>query len=321
MEKIDKKDKILLYELRRNCRQPYSRLAKAAKLSKQMVQYRVSRLVRLGILDGTVLAMDAGRLGFQNYAVYFQWGDDSPKESFVKDVMNDATTRYAAESSGRVDFIVSFFARNPLEFQQVWDKYVSKYGAAIRSHSIYISTEHRAFERTGLLGEKPSKEREVFLGSAGEPVKTDDSDRNIVKALAKTPRASIVSIANTCSLAPDTVKSRLKRLEKSGLIQGYAWLYNPETLGLRMYELLLSLRGMDSRKWEELRAYCQSNSKITYFIRSIGAFDADIIFEVGDDSEFYEELHKLRKLFSIHIHDFDVVKILKEHKFSYAPFL
>ncbi|HID72540.1 TPA: winged helix-turn-helix transcriptional regulator [Candidatus Micrarchaeota archaeon] len=321
MEKIDKKDKILLYELRRNCRQPYSRLAKAAKLSKQMVQYRINRLVKLGVLDSTALAIDAGRLGYQNYGVYFQWGDDTLQDSFVKDIINDPKIRYAAESSGRVDFIVSFYARNPLEFQQMWDGYVSKYGSALRSHSIYVSTENRSFERTRLISARKGKERDVFLGSAGELVEIDDSDMKILKVLSHNARASIISIAKKCALSPDTVKSRMRRMEKSGLIQGYAWLYNPTPLGLGMYELLLSLRGMDSKKWDELRAHCRSNPKITYFIRSIGAFDADIVFEVRDDSEFYEELHKLRKLFSIHIHDFDVAKILKEHKFSYAPFL
>lgn len=322
MEKIDKKDKKLIYELRRNCRQTYSQLAKSVGISKQMVQYRINRLVQLGVLiRERILVIDAGRLGYYNYGIYFQWDDASYKDSFVKDLSKDPNVRYAAECSGKIDFVVSFYAKSPLEFQSTWDSYLAKYGVPIKSHFISVSTENRAFDKTYLIGGEHKKRKELFLGSAGEMTKVDESDRAILKVLAADSRASIVSISKKCKVAPDTVKSRIKRMEKEGLIQGYAWGYSLKHLGVNLYELLLSLTNMDSKKWEELRSYCRSNPSVTYFIRSIGAFDVDVVFEVKDDAEFDVQLHKLRKLFSRNIHDFEIVKIVKEHQFRYAPFL
>lgn len=321
MEKIDKKDRILLYELRRDCRQPYSRLAKAAGISKQMVHYRIARLVRLGVLETPSLAIDAGRLGYQNYGIYVQLEDYSRKDALVGELVKDQVSRYIAEGSGKADLIISLFAKTPLEFQQNWDHYLSRYGAAIRSHAICVSTENLSFARSFLSGGTERTRKAVFLGSAGEPVSIDAHDIAILKALAHNSRASIVSVAKSCGITPETVKSRMRRMEKAGLIQGYGWLYNPGPLGLGFYELLLSLRNMDSAKWGELREYCRSNPKISYFIRSIGAFDADLVFEVASDDEFHDGLRDLRSLFSSHIHDFEIVKVVREHKFSYAPFL
>lgn len=321
MEKIDKKDKKLIYELRRNCRQTYSRLSKSVGLSKQMIQYRINRLVRLGMLQKPIAAIDAGRLGYQNYGVYFQWEDDSRKDSFVEEILTDTTVRYAAESSGRTDFVISFYAKRPAVFQRIWDRYTAKYGTAIRSHSIHVSTENRAFDKSYLIGSQPRKENEIFLGSGEKTVGIDENDMSILKELTRNCRASIISIARRCGLSPDTVKSRIKRMEKEGLIQGYVWEPDLGAIGITSYELLLSLTNMDQKRWGELRSYCRSNPNITYFIRSIGKFDVTVIFEVDNDAEFDTRLHKLRKLFSRNIHDFEIVKIVKEHRFKYAPFL
>ncbi len=322
MVKIDKKDKRLIYELRRNCRQTYSQLAKSLGVSKQMAQYRINRLAKVGVLTkNRILVIDAGRLGYYNYGVYFQWNDVSYKDSFVNDLSKDPSVRYAAECSGRVDFVVSFYARSPLEFQSVWDRYLAKYGVPIKSHSISVSTENRAFDKTYLIETEKKEREEAFLGTVGETTEADELDLAILKALAADSRASIVSISKKCKIAPDTVKSRIKRMEKEGLIQGYAWSYDLKLVGVNLYELLLSLTNMDSGKWDELRSYCRSNPHVTYFIRSIGAFDVDIVFEVKSDEEFDNELHMLRKLFSNNIHDFEIVKITKEHQFKYAPFL
>jgi len=317
---IDKHDCKLLHELRMNCRQSNTQLAKSTGLSKQRVNYRINRLVREGVLDGKVLRIDAGRLGYHNYGVYFQWDDDAVKDHFVKDLLMDRFARYAAECSGRIDFVVSFYAKTPTEFRNMWDRYSARYGASIRRHFIYVSTENRAFDKAYLLNE-PGKRTESFLGSPEVLVDIDEVDTAILKVLEKDCKTSIISIAKSCSIVPETVKQRIRRMEGTGLIQGYGWLFNKEPLNLSIYEVLLSLRNMNPAVWVELLAYCRSNPNIVYYIRSIGSHDLDIVFEVGSDMDFDRQLHNLRKRFAANIQEFEIVKIVKEHLFRYAPFL
>ncbi len=318
MLKIDKYDRKLLFELWRNCRQPDSRLAKATGISKQRVHYRIGRLVRMGILGDKVLRVDAGRLGYHNYGVYLQWDDVSVKEAFIAEVTADPSVRYAAECSGRVDFVVSFYARNPLEFQRIWDRYASKYGAAMRAHSIHLATENRAFDKSYLVGNVEDRS-ESFLGSPEKTVVMDGTDKKVLLALQRDCRAPVVSIAEACSIAPETVRARIKRMEKEALIWGYGWIFSTQKAGILLYELLLSLRNMDSRAWDALLAYCRSNPNITYYIRSIGSYDADLIFEVSSDSDFDSQLDRLKKRLGRNIHDFEIAKITREHRFTYLP--
>lgn len=321
MERIDNKDMKLIFELRKNCRQTYSNLAKSVGVSKQLIQYKINRLTELGILVNKILAIDAGKIDYQNYGVYLQWDDETIKDAFVNEVVKDKNIRYAADGRGEVDFIVSFYARNPVEFQQMWDKYVSKYGSSMRSHSIHASTELRNFEKSYLIGSIQLEEKEPFLGSTDKKIEIDDTDISILRTLNDDARASILSISKKCNLAPDTVKSRIKSMESSGLIQGYLWLFDLKALDVKLYEVLFSLKNMDVKTWNKLLSYCRTNPNITMIIRYIGEFDVSIIFEVKEDNIFDKEFHELRRTFSKNVHRFEIIKVLKEYIFRYAPFL
>ena len=62
--KLDLKDKKLLYELDMHARQPNSQLAKKVGLSKQAVQYRISRLQEKGIIKGFYPVINVPKLSY-----------------------------------------------------------------------------------------------------------------------------------------------------------------------------------------------------------------------------------------------------------------
>jgi len=317
MEKIDKKDRILLHELSKNCRQSYAALARKAGVSKQMAHYRIKRLIRLKILKDTLLTIDVGKLGYQNYAVYFQWGNRKMEQEFIGELLACNSIRYAADGSGKINFVVTFNAKNPMEFQKMWDGIVSKYEGVIRVYSIQVITEYHGFESCAISGNQNTKTKESCLVSGESRVVIDGPDKKILKVLTEDARASIVSIANNTGLSPDTVKSRTKRMEDEGLIQGYGWIYDLKAVGLRWYEIPLSLSNMTRETWDSLCNYCRSNPNIILFVRSIGKFEIMILFEVKDDAEFDVELTKLFNLYSKNIRDFEIMKVDNIYKFQF----
>ncbi|MEM3458129.1 MAG: Lrp/AsnC family transcriptional regulator [Candidatus Bathyarchaeia archaeon] len=62
----------------------------------------------------------------------------------------------------------------------------------------------------------------------------DETDVKILKALTSDARLSSRQIANQCDISIGTVLSRIKRMEKEGIIKGYSALLDHEKLG---YEL------------------------------------------------------------------------------------
>lgn len=317
MEKIDKKDRILIYELSNNCRQSFSSLAKKAGISKQMVHYRVSRLIRLKILRETLLTIDVGKLGYQNYVVYFQWNKRQYEKEFVGELMKCPSIRYASGGTGKINFVVTFNAKSPMEFQKTWDDILSRYEGAIKVYSIQVITEYRNFESCGIIGGQDRDPEGSCLITGEKRVSVDDLDRRILKILCDNARAPLVSIATETGSSPDTVKGRIRRMEDEGLIQAYQWLYNLKAVGLRWYEVPISLTNMTKETWGSLYRYCKSNPRIVLYVRSIGKFEVMVLFEVSDDSEFDSEINKLHGLFSENIRDFEIMKVDDIYKFRF----
>jgi Lrp/AsnC family transcriptional regulator, leucine-responsive regulatory protein len=317
MEKIDKRDRILLYELSKNCRQSYSTLAKKAGISKQMVHYRVNRLIKLKILRETLLTVDVGKLGYLNYVIYFQWNSRQREKELIAELLKNTSIRYASDGTGKINFVVTFNARSPMEFQRMWDSILSRYAGAIRVYSIQAITEYRGFESSAIVGGEEREAEGSCLITGEKRVSVDELDKRILKVLCDNARAPLADIASKARSSPDTVRGRMRRMEDEGLIQAYQWMYDLRAVGLRWYEVPVSLADMTKEAWDSLYGYCRSNPRIILFVRSIGKFDLMVLFEVGDDAEFDSEIKMLHERFSKNIRDFDIMKVENIYKFRF----
>src|ERR1043166_2076186 len=62
----------------------------------------------------------------------------------------------------------------------------------------------------------------------------DDKDRAILKILQQNARTSNAEIARQLGMAPSAILERIRRLEASGVIQGYEARIDPEALGYHL---------------------------------------------------------------------------------------
>ena len=60
----------------------------------------------------------------------------------------------------------------------------------------------------------------------------DAVDIRILEALVKDARVSVAELARLVGLSPPSVSERIRRLEESGVIEGYSATINPKALGL-----------------------------------------------------------------------------------------
>ncbi|CQD06635.1 Lrp/AsnC family transcriptional regulator [Mycobacterium europaeum] len=67
----------------------------------------------------------------------------------------------------------------------------------------------------------------------------DDIDKQILRALIKDPRATVVALAHTTGLARNTIHSRLTRLEADGVLQSFERRIDPAALGYPLTAFIL----------------------------------------------------------------------------------
>ncbi len=66
----------------------------------------------------------------------------------------------------------------------------------------------------------------------------DEKDRKIIEMLEEDARRSFTEIAKNISVSEATVRKRVEKLEKRGIIEGYTTDVNPESLGYNTIALL-----------------------------------------------------------------------------------
>ena len=69
MVKIDVKDRKILYELDKNSRASFSKIAKSVRLSQETVRYRVNNMIKKGVINKFFTVVDPAKLGYAFYKV------------------------------------------------------------------------------------------------------------------------------------------------------------------------------------------------------------------------------------------------------------
>jgi DNA-binding Lrp family transcriptional regulator len=101
----------------------------------------------------------------------------------------------------------------------------------------------------------------------------DDIDFKIISGLAEDANVSHAELAAKCGITRQTVASRIKKLEKEGVIKKYKAVVDYEKLGLRSYFILF------------LKLDVSDQIKVAEFIRSIKT-DPNVLMDVSITGEW-----------------------------------
>ena len=100
------------------------------------------------------------------------------------------------------------------------------------------------------------------------PVRLDDVDRKILDHLERDGRATLADVGTAVGLSSSAVKRRVDRLERSGVIVGYAAIVDPAAVGDRL-EAFIELYCADTVAPNDLL------SSVTGLEQVNGIYDSD----------------------------------------------
>jgi Lrp/AsnC family transcriptional regulator, regulator for asnA, asnC and gidA len=120
-------------------------------------------------------------------------------------------------------------------------------------------------------------------------VKLDLKDKRILYSLSENARMPYSQIAKKVQLSKDTVKYRIKRLEKNGVIQGYVSVIDISKLGYSTYHIFLRLSRTKKETTKNLIKILKSYPFVKVVIEFSGKFD----FELGIAAKDIAELDLL----------------------------
>lgn len=319
--KIDKLDRKILYYLDVNARMSTLQIAKKLKTSREVVDYRIKRLIKNEVIRRFYSHIQSQKMGYTIYKLYFKIkGLNEEKEKELVDYFIHHPYVYRVVSGdGIYDLIVSITSKDVYKLSEMLHELFHRYDANFLSRDMTISVAIYHCRREYLIG-KPKKELgPLFKGGEKGSMILDDKDIEILKILANNARIPIIEIAKEIGITSGAVIYRIKQLEKKEIISAYRCAINLEKIGFILCKVYLSLHFTDPKKERELHQFCLQHPQISFFLYAMGRWNFELELEIEDTVAFHNLLREIKIRFSDIIKDCETVIISQEHKFDNFP--
>lgn len=315
---LKEKDRELLYELNKDCRQSLNQLAKKLKSKKTVVAYRIKRLEKLEIIRGYYTLIDGFLLGYESYRIYLNFQNLTPKieQEIIDYFINDKSIYFVASVEGRFDLVVCKWIKKTEELYLFFKDLMQKYRKFIQSYLV-TPYEYDLFGSEYLTKRPKFGKRIEYKFSTGKISKADKLDLEILKQLSYNAKVSIVEIGNKLGVTPNTIKYRIKNLKKTGIIKAFCADINFDLLGYKWFKVDIWLNNYD--EYESILNFIKTNSNTFVIDRSVGLADIEVELHYRNTEELRNFLCKLVLQFPKSIKNYKYIFIRRIYKIDFMP--
>lgn len=312
-------DRHILYELDVNARQALSAIAKKLRINKDTLKYRIKRMEDENIILGYQTFVNHGKLGFFGTRFNLKLQNTTPKieEDIVKTIKEDPKVGFFVSVEGNIDYSIWVVTKSIQELNEFWQKLQEKYQQYLQEVKIGVYTKIDHYPRSSLIGKNNTISFPFY--TVDSPEKIDNVELNLLKLISKNARIPIIELARQLKITPKTTASKIKSLEKRGIISGYSVILNVEKLGYQYYKLHIDLQNTTPqllRKWNQ---FLLMHPYVTYRDYVIGGNSTEIEMQLPGEKELRNFIDEMKREFSPIIRQHEVLYFYKEHKLLSMP--
>jgi DNA-binding Lrp family transcriptional regulator len=321
---LDQKDKLILYLLDGNSKQPLSKIAKQVKLSRESVLYRLNSYFDNNIIRNYLPIIDTGAFEYTHYKVFLKLSNiNSEKEKeFIDFLKSNSNVSWIGSIEGTYSLKYVIRAKSTLELSKILNDINKDYWKYIKKMDFATIIAGHHFSRDYLIKDlnknKSLVKKDIITWTEARIAnKLDNIDYLILNELSKNVRKSSTDIAKLVKTSPDTVILRIKKMEKLKVIQNYTIWPNVNNLIGQYYKILLTFNKSDDILEKKLLQYCNADSNIVYLVKTFGNWQYEIDIEVKSPEDMRELMRKFSTHFEESLLEYDVLNVYKEHKFKF----
>ena len=293
MEKLDVKDRKILYELDTDSRQSFRSIGRKVGLSKDIVTSRVKKLQENGIIIRFFTYYDIQQLGLNllRFYIKFQYMTPTIKKEIINHFMNYDKVKYLFSTEGSYDLGVIMMVENISDIYPFWNKTLEKYGDYFLKQVFSAYMGEKTYGHAFLLEGIEKPERTPLSSNMGK-VKIDDFDLEILKLLVSNSRVPIVEIAKKLNSNVTSVHSRIKRLIDLKVILGFTIELDLDKIGYQVWKVDFYLS--EFTKKNQIIKYIEKNPLLYCVDYTIGHADLELEINVKNINQLHhiiEDLH------------------------------
>ena len=300
MKKIDLKDRKILYQLDHDCRQSNNQIGKTVGLGRDVVAYRIDKLLKNGVIKNFYSIIDTFRLGFNVFRIYinFQYVTPEIKEEIIKYFVDYKYSWVVVTVKSEIDLDVVVWVKNIYEFYKFWDETLDLYEKYFEKHAISIYIKSSVFMKSYLLTDQNmGDDRTPITMNCGiKPVEIDETDYYLLNEIAVNARIPLIDLADKLNCSSQKVNYRLKKLIDNKVIQAFRVNLDLSKLDLQKYKVDIYLKNHQLKK--PIYSYLAKKNYIDFMNFAIGWADLEPEFVVKDFNELLKILEEINKEFS-----------------------
>ena len=320
MEKLDLKDRKILYHLDLNSRQSFRSIGRKVGLSKDIVASRVKRLQEQGIIINFYTVIDSFKLGYTSLRFYFVYRYTFPEveKEIINYFVKNKYVWWVTSCKGRFDLVVIMYVKNLNDFYSFWKATLEKYRHFFQNQVFSFFLQSFLFRYSYLLNEYDKADRDKFENiGGGKRVEIDQLDFQILKILASNARIPTTEIAKKLNSTTLTIKNRIEKLIDLGVIQGFRIDIDHLKFGYQYFKADIELIEYKERK--KILNYIKSNPHLVIINETAGYVDLEIELVVESLNQFYEIMQDLNIKFPNTIKNYTYFYAPKIYKMHYLP--
>jgi Lrp/AsnC family transcriptional regulator for asnA, asnC and gidA len=315
MEKLDLKDRKILYELDFDSRQSFRLIGKKVGLNKDSVVLRVKKLQEKGIIKNFITEFDYLKLGYTALRFYFKFQYITPeiRKEIIDYFVNYENCTIIDSIEGSYDLIVLILVKNVTNFYPFWQKTLDKYGDYFseRVYSNYVGES--LYKKSFLLDEKDNRTNFIKIRSY-KKVDYDNIDFQILKLLTYNSRIPTIEIAEKLKLNTKTIKNRINRLISSGIIIYFTVNLNLDLLGYQYFKVDFFLKDYNLKN--KIIKYIENNPHLYAVDNTIDYADLELELYLKNINHLHEFIDDISKKFPKSIRNYKYFQALENFKYS-----
>ena len=311
---ITDKDVLILKKLLEDGRASSSSISKEIDLGREIVNYRIKRLIKENLIVKFIPKINERALNYQEYIIFLKLNleDEISKEKFIRENIGNKYLVWSVKSNKGWDLIVRLYAQNVSEFKSKLSEILEKFSDVLANYYTFISSEELKESEKEVISKKvfeedfSSKDFEVIKNQ--EVLSIDDKDKEILSILETDARIQYKEIADMVNVSSDTVKYRIDKMKEVGIIENISPVINFNKLGFNQYAAILKFQFLDRKTENSICKFLKNKKEIVRAIKSLNSEEFFMNIILDSDKELDEFEEKIRKL-STRIESFEVFKI------------
>ncbi|HLC51996.1 MAG TPA: Lrp/AsnC family transcriptional regulator [Candidatus Nanoarchaeia archaeon] len=315
------KDKKLLYYLDYGARSNLSFLSKKLQLSKQNIHYKIKKLEDQKLIESYITVFDIHKLGYLTYRAYIRLGKVTDKDTYEisQSLIGNKSILWLVSIEGTWDFEIVFVAKNYIEFANQFEEIKQSLGDKLVKFNLSMTIINLHYKKDYLINQDRKLTEIAYYGKAPQFKEIDRTDIGLIMELSKNCRRSNQEIGKLLGISHHTVKSRIERMEKEGIIQSHRTKINFQKMGYKYMKAALYLYPISKDKEKELMTFLSSFPEIVYIVKILGDWNLEIEAHVKNEEEFSKILRIIRNKYPELINDYYTFQVTKEIKLNYVP--